>query len=326
MSFLRFYNNTLFSDCNIKYKQLTSSQDHILSFPIHKVVMSNCSKFIYEYCSTNKEVNEITLPSLFSSFSSITDIKSTIEIVLKYCYSNQELSIIENDITIDNIISILELSDYLKIDSLTSHIDNMISTTFFSSLFDKDKYSLLKAAIKFNLHKVKDKTISNIISSISISDGKILELDYDTFKEIISSDEIPNREKEIYDIVLSYISNHKEDTCSDKEKIRELLKCVRYSYMSHKELKEIKGDSIMNDNIDLILEAMSVKLNVYETVSENDITLINIKPRIKNESKSPLRHTNKKSLEGISPIVPTFKDVNENNSINDLVRMEQFEF
>ena len=326
MSFLRFYNNTLFSDCNIKYEQLTSSQDHILSFPIHKLVMSNCSKFIYEYCSTNKEVNEITLPSLFSSFSSITDIKSTIEIVLKYCYSNQELSIIENDITIDNIISILELSDYLKIDSLTSHIDNMISTTFFSSLFDKDKYSLLKAAIKFNLHKVKDKTISNIISSISISDGKILELDYDTFKEVISSDEIPNREKEIYDIILSYISNHKEDTCSDKEKIRELLKCVRYSYMSHKELKEIKGDSIMNDNIDLILEAMSVKLNVYETVSENDITLINIKPRIKNESKSPLRHTNKKSLEGISPIVPTFKDINENNSINDLVRMEQFEF
>ena len=211
MSFLRFYNNTLFSDCTIKYEQLTSSQDHIISFPIHKVVMSNYSKYIYDCCSTNKDVNEITLSSIFSSN---TDIKSTIEIVLKYCYSNQELSIIENDITIDNIVSILELSDYLKIDTLTSHIDNMISTTFFSSLIDKDKYSLLNTAIKFNLHKVKDKTISNIISSISMSDEKILELDYDTFKEIISSDDIPNREIEIYDIVISYISKHKEDTCS----------------------------------------------------------------------------------------------------------------
>ena len=61
---------------------------------------------------------------------------------------------------------------------------------------------------------------------------------------------------------------------------KDLILCIRFNYLSHSELVKLTNEIIMNEYKDLLLKALSMKLNYYEEESTNDDNKIfNLNPR-----------------------------------------------
>ena len=68
-----------------------------------------------------------------------------------------------------------------------------------------------------------------------------------------------------------------------KEQEKELIMCIRFAYMPHNELVKLTNEPMMSDFKDILLQALSLKLNSYEENQNNEIetkNIFNSNPRI----------------------------------------------
>lgn len=121
---------------------------------VHKVVLSSASKYVYDFFKLNTEREKrddkdiITVPDVIQSVFCSSDPKACLLIVLKYCYSNQSYEAIQEEVTDDNIYSILQFAHCLNVMSLIVHLEKRIV----NSLVKHDNgISLLKEAIMVRL-------------------------------------------------------------------------------------------------------------------------------------------------------------------------------
>ena len=193
----------------------------------HKVVLCAASEFLYKYFSLNKsnEGNQglqiVSLPEIMKSSFSRGNKKECAEKILKYCYNNQDIKSIEGDITQYNCFTLLELAHCLGIKSLNKNLEKIIIKQF---LKDDNMIKISEESNNFELpelHKECSNRIKQKIGNVSNKSKELTELNYETFKDIISSDEIDlEGEKEIADLVLEYIKSRRE---IPEEKIEEKI-------------------------------------------------------------------------------------------------------
>ena len=93
-----------------------------------------------------------------------------------------------------------------------------------------------------------------------------------------------NDSKEKPDLLQDW-SNHLKSLRNKVKKVKlnpeqehELILCIRFSFLSHKDLMMYTNDPIIGEYKELILQGLSIRLNTYETTPENNL-LICIKPR-----------------------------------------------
>ena len=364
-SLSNYINNKFLSDAILKYNDT--------EFYFHKIVLCSCSDYINNKLTSNsepkegegekeeKEKNEsksdnknktiIKIPEIIPSSFGGGNRTNCVEKILKYCYNNQDFKCIESDITQYNIFTLLELANCLGINSLKLNIENKIIKNY----LDKDNATKLALESKiFDLKKLYKECINFLIKNfryVKYFKNDILDLDYETFKKIISSDTINvDNEKDISDFVIDYIKSRrsipeekkeeekkeeekneekkeeekkeekkeeekkeeekkeeekkegKENKENDvdekwknylnefKEKIKrkklskeqekELILCIRFNSLSHTELVRLTNEPIMDEYKDLLLKALSMKLNSYEETPTSDDNLFNMNPRI----------------------------------------------
>ena len=204
-----FYQNEFLSDAILKL------EENELKF--HKVILCSASEFLYNYFSISKPSEEnqglpvVSIPEYMKSSFSRGNKKECAEKILKYCYNNQDFKCIEGDITQYNCFTILELAHCLGIKSLCKNLEKMIIKNF---LKDDNMIKISEESNNFELpelHKECSNRIKKKIGNVTNKTKELTELNYDTFKDIISADEIDlEGEKEVADLVLEYIKSRRE--------------------------------------------------------------------------------------------------------------------
>ena len=384
-----YINNDFLSDAVLKLNDI--------ELYFHKIVLIACSDYLNNYFISikdkditpeekppeekpeNEENNEIKpkenkyqnkividFPEIISSSFGGGNKKNCLEKILKYCYSNQNFKSIESDINQYNIFTTLELAHSLGIKSLKLNLEKKI----IKNHLGKDNATKLAIESKiFDLKKLNKECINYIIQyfkDVKIFKNDIMDLDFETFKNIMNSDSINiETEKDISDFVLNYIKSrrdlpeeekeekpeikeeqikpnenenneenknieennqeNKEEEKQDEEKKeeekkeendikevkeennekekwkkylyelkdstkrkklnneqeKELIMCIRFSFLPHYELNKLINEPVMNDFKDILLQALSLKLNSYETQNiENNNNIFNSKPRL----------------------------------------------
>ena len=355
-SLSNYVNNSFLADAILKLNDI--------EFYFHKIILCSCSDYInniFTYSDPekknedekkddnekNKNMAIINIPEIVPSSLGGGNRKQSMEKILKYCYNNQDFKCIESDINQYNIFCLLELAHCLGIKSLKLYLENKIIKNY----IDKDNVTKLALESKiFDLQKLNKECISFIIKNfkyIKIFKNDIIDLDYNSFKQIIISDEINiDNEKDISDFVISYIMSRrnlkeekiekdnkeekkeknedkkeevkveenkekekdkeeenkekkeKENDVNEKwkkylnelkdsvkkrelskEEEKELILCIRFNFLIHTELVKLINEPIMNEYKDLLLNALSLKLNSYEETPNNEKSIFNLNPR-----------------------------------------------
>ena len=213
-----FYQNDFLADAILKV------DENEIKF--HKVILCAASEFLYKYFSTSKTNEEnqggiqtVLLPEIMKSSFSRGNKKECAEKIMKYCYNNQDIKSIESDITQYNCFTLLELAHCLGIKSLNKNLEKLIIKQF---LKDDNMIKISEESNSFELPELHKECLNRIkqkIGNVSNKSRELTELNYETFKDIISSDEIDlEGEKEIADLVLEYIKSRRE---LPEEKIEE---------------------------------------------------------------------------------------------------------
>ena len=201
-----FYQNDFLADAILKL------DENEIKF--HKVILSAASEFLYKYFELNKwneGMQTVLIPEVMKSSFSRGNRKECAEKILKFCYNNQDFKSIEGDITQYNCFTMLEMAHCLGIKSLNKNLEKTIIKQF---LKDDNMIKISEESNNFELpelHKECLKRIKQKIGNVSNKSKELTELNYETFKDIISSDEIDlEGEKEIADLVLEYIKSRRE--------------------------------------------------------------------------------------------------------------------
>ena len=211
-----FYQNDFLADAILKV------DENEIKF--HKVILSAASEFLYKYFELNKSnegMQTVLIPEVMKSSFSRGNRKECAEKILKFCYNNQDFKSIEGDITQYNCFTMLEMAHCLGIKSLNKNLEKTIIKQF---LKDDNMIKISEESNNFELpelHKECLKRIKQKIGNVSNKSKELTELNYETFKDIISSDEIDlEGEKEIADLVLEYIKSRRE---LPEEKVEEKI-------------------------------------------------------------------------------------------------------
>ena len=204
-----FYQNDFLTDAILKI------DENELKF--HKVILCSASEFLYNYFSSSKPSEEnqglpvVSLPEIMKSSFSRGNKKECAEKIMKYCYNNQDFKSIESDITQYNCFTILEIAHCLGIKSLCKNLEKMIIKNF---LKDDNMIKISEESNNYELPELNKECSNRIkkrIGNITNKTRELTELNYDTFKDIISADEIDlEGEKEIADLVIEYIKSRRE--------------------------------------------------------------------------------------------------------------------
>ena len=388
-TFPSFFLNDYLSDALLKFGQN--------EIPFHKIIISSASDFFFEYFKTLKnpyERLEVNLPEYIkSSLSGGIDKKEILENIFKYCYNNQDIKSIEENITKNNIFNYVEMSHCLQIKSLKENLEKIIIKNF---LNEENVMKLCEESILFEMEVVHKQCKENIIKNLGKIQNikkEITILQFETFKEIISSDEIDaESEKDICDLVIEFIKLRREipeeiletkeinknnndnkninenknninpeenkenpdvqenkeqneetaqnqennEEKKEEEKVEEiiieknekdpyvlwknhldelkknlikkrlsldeernLVSCIRLSFLSHADLIALNTEPIMDNFKDLIMQGLSARLDTYENANEKNL-IINLKPRNYLRKKQEIKNN----------------DININNNIN----------
>ena len=362
MTISSFVNEPFLSDAVLKCPDM--------EFPFHKVVLCAASKFIYDYFKQiqGQKIEDktvIPLPEQIVSEFSKGNPKESLEKVIRYCYANQNYDTIKDEITENNIFTVLSYAHCLGIKSLVQHLEQAIMKNVVN---ENNVTKVLNDAILYEMPQLKDvclNKIKGIYGKINEGEKKnILDFNFDMFKAMISSDDIEvANEKEICQLVEEYIKDRralapveekkpeeekkeeekKEEEKKEEEKKegeeekkeeekneepkkmetvpeeakeseatlpnrnptelfdswknhltsiktylqkksltpeqeRELILCIRFSFLSHSDLVGYTTNPIIGQHKDLLLEGLSVRLNTYESASQGPLQ-INLTPR-----------------------------------------------
>ena len=205
-----FYGSQFLTDAILKV------DEH--EIPFHKIVLCAASDFLYKYFNMNQNAQEnpnqktiVNLPEIMKSSYSRGNKKECLEKILKYCYYNQDIKSIESDITQNNCFTLLELSHCLGIKSLNQNLEKLIIKHF---LKDDNMVKISEESNNFELpelHKACSNKIKKNIGNVTNKAKELTELKYDTFKDIISADELDvEGEKDVADLVIEYIKSRRE--------------------------------------------------------------------------------------------------------------------
>ena len=362
MTISSFFNEPFLSDAVLKCPDM--------EFPFHKVVLCAASKFIYDYFKQiqGQKIEDktvIPLPEQIVSEFSKGNPKESLEKVIRYCYANQNYDTIKDEITENNIFTVLSYAHCLGIKSLVQHLEQAIMKNVVN---ENNVTKVLNDAILYEMPQLKDVCLNMIKGTYGkINEGEkknILDFNFDMFKAMISSDDIEvANEKEICQLVEEYIKDRralapveekkpeeekkeeekKEEEKKEEEKKegeeekkeeekneepkkmetvpeeakeseatlpnrnptelfdswknhltsiktylqkksltpeqeRELILCIRFSFLSHSDLVGYTTNPIIGQHKDLLLEGLSVRLNTYESASQGPLQ-INLTPR-----------------------------------------------
>ena len=226
--------------------------DAILKFdnneiPFHKIIISSASDFFFEYFKTLNnpyEKIEVNLPEYIkSSLSNEINKKEIIENIFKYCYHNQDIKAIEDNINNNNFFNYIEFAHCLQIKTLKENLEKIIIEKF---LNEENEVKICEESDLFEMeevHKQCKKNIINHLGNIRNAKKEFTILKYDTFKDIISSDEIDvESEKDICDLVIEYIKFRREIP-EEKEEIKQDTNLINninenYENINNEEKKE----------------------------------------------------------------------------------------
>ena len=210
-----FYGNDFLVDAVLKGDNF--------ELPFHKIVLCSASDFLLNYFKINKEMTEkanVNLPEIMKSSFSQGDKKECLDKIFKYCYNNQDIKSIESDITQNNCFTFLELAHCLQIKSLCSNLEKIIIKNY---LKDDNMIKISEESNMFELEELRKECSNKIKSNLgNIKNLKkeIIELKYNTFKDIISSDELDiEQEKDVADLVIEYIKSRRNIPEEIKENI-----------------------------------------------------------------------------------------------------------
>ena len=271
--------------------------DSILKFdqneiPFHKIIISTASDFFFEYFKTLKnpyERTEVNLPEYIkSSLSEEINNKEIIENIFKYCYHNQDINSIEESITKDNVFNYVEMSHCLQIKSLNENLEKIIIKNF---LNEENIVKICEESLLFEMEEVHKQCKEYIIKNLgNIKNAKkeLTILKYDTFKDIISSDEIDaESEKDICDLVIAYIKFRREipeeiqeinnDINKDTEKINQEEK-------QENQEQKADNDEQIPENQENNEENKENNENIEEQKEEEKKEEINIENKENNEN------------------------------------------
>ena len=218
---LSYYEESFLKDSCLKGKDF--------DIPCHKIIIAAASNYVNEYlklCNNNENIT-IEVPEIFESEFAMGNHKYSMETLIKYCYSNQDFNIIKDDISKNNIFTLLGYAQCLKINSLIKHLERMIINHFID---DENVSKIASESVLFELSDLNKECMNRIRKNYRKMKGKkymgnIIDFNYDTFKLFVSADEIDmENEKEICDLIKDYIQSRrdlpKENLLKNEEKKR----------------------------------------------------------------------------------------------------------
>ena len=182
----------------------------------------------------NKNKLIVNFPEIIASSLGGGNKKICLEKILKYCYSNQNFKAIESEINQYNVFTMLELAHSLGIKSFKLNLEKKIIKNYLG------RENVTKLALEsklFELQKLNKEAINFItenFKSLKIFKSDIIDLDFDSFKNLINSDKINvDSEKDISELILEYIKSRRDLPEEEKEKL---------------EIKEIQINQNENEN------------------------------------------------------------------------------
>ena len=247
---LSFFKDSFLSDALLK---LTDTD-----LPFHKVILSASSKFIYELLKqypslpkTDDGKTIVQLPEPIVSTVSQGNLKESIELVMKYCYANQDFNVIRNDLNIDNVFTVLSIAHCLGIKSLMLSLERFVVESVVS---EENATKIVNEAIVYELQKLKEVCvgkINNAFANVGNLNG-VFDLNFETFKNVVCSDmlDVPN-ENVVCDIVLEYINQ--------RRKVVEEMKGQSQLLMLEEDKKKLQMQ-MQNASIEKPLEIIEGKL------------------------------------------------------------------
>ena len=208
-----YYGNDFLTDAILK------GENFELSF--HRIILCPASDFLNNYFKKNPDITQksiVELPKIMKSSLSQGNKKECLDKILKYCYYNQDINSIESDITQNNCFTFLELAHCLQIKSLCSNLEKIIIKHF---LKDENMIKISEESNIFELDELRKECSNKIKTSLGNIKNKskeLTELKYDTFKDIISSDELDvEQEKDVAELVIEYIKSRRNIPEEKKE-------------------------------------------------------------------------------------------------------------
>ena len=197
-------------------------------FPFHKIILSASSKFIYELLKQYPTLPKtddgsktiIQLPEPIVSTVSQGNLKESVELVMKYCYANQQFNAIRNELNSDNVFTVLSIAHCLGIKSLMLSIERFVVDSVVS---EENATKIINDAIVYELPKLKEvcgDKINNAFKNVGNLNA-VFELNFETFKNVVCSDmlDVPN-ENVVCDIVLEYINQRRKLRMEEEGKVQ----------------------------------------------------------------------------------------------------------
>ena len=103
-----------------------------------------------------------------------------------------------------------------------------------------------------------------------------------------------NNENDSYNIWKKHIEELKQNSIKKRlssEEEKNLVSCIRFSFLSHADLISLNNEPIMDNFKDLIMQGLSARLDTYENAKEKNI-IINLKPRKYLKKKQEVNNPN----------------------------------
>ena len=196
-----YYGNEFLTDAILKGENF--------EIPFHKIILCPASDFLNNYFTLNPDISQksnVDLPEIMKSSLSQGNKKECLDKIFKYCYNNQDIHSIESEITLNNCFTFLELAHCLQIKSLCWNLEKIIIKNF---LKDENMIKISEESNIFELEELRKECSNKMkqnLGNIPNKAKELTQLKFDTFKDIISSDELDvEQEKEVADLVIEYI-------------------------------------------------------------------------------------------------------------------------
>ena len=125
-----------------------------------------------------------------------------------------------------------------------------------------------------------------------------------------------NNENDPYNIWKKHIEELKQNLIKKRlslEEEKNLVLCIRFSFLSHADLISLNNEPIMDNFKDLIMQGLSARLDTYENTKEKNI-IINLKPRKYLKQKQEIKNQD-----------INYNNINYNSTENKCINTEKKE-
>ena len=222
--------------------------------------------------------------------SKIFDLKKLNKEAINYITENfKEVKIFKNDIIDLDFESFKNLMNSDKINIFSEKDISELILEYIKSRRDlpeeeKEKLELKETQINSNENNNKNDDINQENRENINNEEEKKEENEEKKDEEKKEDEIKeNDANEKWKKYLYELKDSIKRKKLSKEQEKELIMCIRFAYIPHNELVKLTNEPMMSDFKDILLQALSLKLNSYEENQNNEIetkNIFNSNPRI----------------------------------------------